>query len=105
MEPRRSPRDPTTELTYAPGVAERGPYRGASPAVRWLDERDRAFDTDFFGDKYDLHVDLARQYGLGGPFFAPIKAGITETRVLAFEVPPTVQRLRLVSTATPCAGS
>lgn len=75
-----------------------GPYRGATPAMYLTDDRDRRFTTDFFGERFDLNVELARAYGLT-PFNEVLTPGIAEQRVIAFEVAPDVQHLTLQSTA------
>ena len=57
------------------------------------------FDTVFVGSNYDVHSTIAPLYGATAVFFAPLKPGITEPRVLAFQVPADVQSLMLQSVA------
>jgi hypothetical protein len=83
------------------GNADAGPYQAVAPVIKLVDERGREHTTLFFEPYYTISGDLAREYGLAN-FLDVIKPGITESRVIAFEVPPDVQRLTLTS-LNPCA--
>jgi hypothetical protein len=79
--------------------ADVGPYRSVTPAFKLVDERNRNHEGNIgFDIFFDLQNDLARENGL--PTFSTVlRPGIAEPRVIAFEVPPDVQRLSLASQA------
>jgi hypothetical protein len=76
--------------------AETAPYRGGSPSLALTDERGRRFDGDVGGALFGFQNDLAAANGLM-TFITSIRPGVTDPRVIGFEVAPDVQRLTLVS--------
>jgi hypothetical protein len=83
------------------GSGNAGPYQGVAAVVKLVDDRGREHVTLFFEPYYTIDKNLSAENGLAS-FTDPIRPGITERRVLAFEVPPDVQRLTLTSLA-PCS--
>jgi hypothetical protein len=84
-----------TNLSSALG----SPYRGAAPAIALTDERGRRFDGDIGGALFGFQQELGTANGLTA-FNEPVRPGISEPRMIGFEVPPDVQRLTLISTGT-----
>jgi hypothetical protein len=79
--------------------ADVGPYRGVTPAFKLVDERNRDHEGNIgFDIFFDLQNDLARENGLP-TFSTALRPGVAEPRVIAFEVPPDVQRLNLATQA------
>jgi len=72
-------------------------YRGATPAFYLADERGRRFDGDL-GRFFDQQHQLAADNGFAA-YEAQLKPGVTEERVIAFEVAPDAQRLTMTSVA------
>jgi hypothetical protein len=75
---------------------ETNPTRGPTPAIKLVDERGRVFEGTLGGTLFDLQQTLASANGLNS-FDRYVRPGITEERVIAFEVAPDVQRLTVVS--------
>jgi hypothetical protein len=80
--------------------ADVGPYRGVTPAIKLVDERNRNHEGNLgFDIFFDVQNDLAREHGLP-TFSTALRPGIAEPRVIAFEVVPDVQRLTIASQAS-----
>ncbi len=82
------------------GARDSAPYQFSAPSLRLVDERGRRFEGDIAGALFGFQSDLAASNGVK-TFSEQLRPGITEPRVIGFEVAPDVQRLTAAS-VTPC---
>ena len=83
------------------GLRDSAPYAFSAPSMRLVDERGRRFDGDIAGLLFGFQNDLATANG-ANTYSAQLRPGITEARVIGFEVAPDVQRLTVGAVASSC---